>query len=68
MDPQTMIEAVGVSLVIAVFIVVAFAAVIFAVIKRKKGYHPENGIPKRVDEPERTEGSTDKTERREDDQ
>ncbi len=59
MDIGTIFEAVGVSFGLAVFIVVVVAAIVFAVIKRKKDYHPDNGIPKLVDDPERTEGSTE---------
>ena len=60
MDIDMIIDALGISLVLAIVIVVFIAAVIYAVIKRKKGYHPENGIPEMIDAPERTEGSTDK--------
>ena len=60
MDIGTIFEALGVSFVLAIVIVVIVAAIVFAVIKKKKDYHPDNGIPKLVDDPERTEGSTDK--------
>ena len=48
MDIDMIIDALGISLVLAIVIVVFIAAVIYAVIKRKKGYHPENGIPEMV--------------------
>ena len=60
MDIGTIFEALGVSFVLAIVIVVIVAAIVFAVIKKKKDYHPDHGIPKLVDDPERTEGSTDK--------
>lgn len=60
MDIEMMIDAVWISFGLAVVIVLFFVAVIFAVIKRKRDYHPGNGIPKIVDKPDRTEGSTDK--------
>ncbi len=60
MDIETIIDAVGISFGLAIVIVVIGAAAVYAVIKRKKDYHPDNGIPKLVDDPERTEGSTDK--------
>lgn len=57
---EFIIDALGISAVLAIFIVVFAAAIIYAVIKKKKDSdYTETGIPKMVDKPERTEGSSE---------
>ena len=58
MDLDIVIDAFGVSLVIVIVLFVVVAAIVYAVIKRKKDYRPGNGVPKRVEKPERTQGSS----------
>lgn len=59
MDPELIFDAFWVSAVIAILVVVVLSAIIYAVIKRKRDYD-STGIPKLVDKPERTEGSSRK--------
>ena len=57
MDLETLFSAVTISFVIVILILMAFAAVIYMVIKRKKDYDTK-GIPKLREDPKEKEGSS----------
>ena len=58
MDIETLFGAVSVTLVIVIGILVAIAAVIYMVIKRKTDYDTK-GIPKMREDPKEKEGSSE---------
>ena len=58
MDIDTILAAGWASILIVIGILVAVAAVFYAIVKRKKDYN-STGIPKQVERPEEKEGSTD---------
>ena len=61
MDIEVLLDAIGLSFGAAVFIVLMAAAVIFVFIKKKNSSdYDQRDIPRRVEKPEETEGSTDR--------
>ncbi len=58
MDIETLFGAVSVTFVIVIGILVAIAAVIYMVIKRKTDYDTK-GIPKMREDPKEKEGSSE---------
>ena len=57
MDLETIFAAGWITIVIGIVILLVFAAIFYAIVKKKKDYN-STGIPKQVENPDEKEGST----------
>ena len=59
MDIGVFLDAIGISFVVSVCVVVAIAAIVFVFLKKKQDsdYDPKD-VPKRIEDPKETQGST----------
>ena len=57
MDLETIFAAGWITIVFGIVILLVFAAIFYAIVKKKKDYN-STGIPKQVENPDEKEGST----------